>query len=1331
MESLSRSLQRNHHHHASPRNFSQKQLSNANSFSSKNAYDDVFAGPPKFGASTFSSRVEDYKEIFGGGSRASSIPVLDLSDLDDETNNVSADFRSSAPDYSSIFVGFQNDEDIGMSYDQLFAKTKTASTTKSPYQHSDRLNSGERNQSFDAVKQFNMSYHKTTQKIKDETKVTTHVAELDAVPGFTCFIDESAPPKKTEGGKQKPSAVNDVRQKMDASVTSPLAKKQTSGGAVRSRSGSSWDGTYESDKLFNAHEIHLKSQPSKVSPPLKRSMASNKGIPRTDARECSPDSSDEELDVNSAAAASVAALRKAIQKAQESIRIAKELMEKKEVPQNYSKKGSKKVKNRQEKSTAPQGNRTKEQNIKETCERARTVSQSFTDVERKNELRSEEVAPDFKEGDISFRAQVHPKNLDAAEKCEAAEIGLPELVNTGEHRRAMLAFEQADRNNDIIVQSMGKYEQEFQEIATVEALEQQEDFTEKAEVIEKAYEKEDMERKGSAFEENLDSSESTHVVDEQEENEKPGIAQEVEETEDKQNGIHGQECCEEKMDELLETAEDEFFESRDWNEKDNEMGLNGSLELVQNANKQEVPEQEIIEKRMKDDEFEENENIVGEIQDEEVLAKRLQEAFQWVENEIRLREVFDGSSSEPKQEDEHAGDVIETGLHEEKETADNIEIERDVSEENERTVFDEKRPTDTHDCKETEENTSVCMGEGDEKTVAGANRYEAAGNVEREANEIEENEEKEVEEKRPTDTDDGKESEKNMKEWEREGDEKSIENIQTETDGSEENEEIEVPKKALYDDHFNGVSDASNSMSETEDSCQHEINDNNVEMCPKVSDNDGSTLGVSKAFCEFEVDDNEVVEAAFRLNKIEIEGDAEGDEKDGRDDGNLENFGSIDLDVGENQVEHNTEDSESASSDIENGIDILVSEFRENDEIIKEGEIAFGVEEKRTPKTARRKRWFAENTKEMETSEVPKKAHRKRWFAENAKEMEAYEVRISSKENEKTIEIDEEIKAREATEKKNEESLNKSFAIEEEKDYKETASKEDLREFDEANKREREREKDRIVVERAIREARERAFAEARERAERAAVERANAEVRQRVMAEAREKASSAGTTNKSFSSEKASQEAKLKAERAAVERATSEARKRALEKAKFSHNTSEARPQPERFVNEKFSGASGDLSSSDSLRFEGTNTESFQRSRLEKHQRIMQRAAKALAEKNMRDLLVQKEQAEKNRLSESLNADIKRWSSGKEGNLRALLSTLQYILGPGSGWQPVSLTDIVTNTAVKKAYRKATLYVHPDKLQQRGASIQQKYICEKVFDLLKAAWNKFNSEER
>lgn len=49
-----------------------------------------------------------------------------------------------------------------------------------------------------------------------------------------------------------------------------------------------------------------------------------------------------------------------------------------------------------------------------------------------------------------------------------------------------------------------------------------------------------------------------------------------------------------------------------------------------------------------------------------------------------------------------------------------------------------------------------------------------------------------------------------------------------------------------------------------------------------------------------------------------------------------------------------------------------------------------------------------------------------------------------------------------------------------------------------------------------------------------------------------------------------------------------------------------------------------------------------------------------------------------------------------------------------------MSLTDLITAASVKKVYRKATLSVHPDKVQQKGANLQQKYIAEKVFDLLK-----------
>lgn len=59
-------------------------------------------------------------------------------------------------------------------------------------------------------------------------------------------------------------------------------------------------------------------------------------------------------------------------------------------------------------------------------------------------------------------------------------------------------------------------------------------------------------------------------------------------------------------------------------------------------------------------------------------------------------------------------------------------------------------------------------------------------------------------------------------------------------------------------------------------------------------------------------------------------------------------------------------------------------------------------------------------------------------------------------------------------------------------------------------------------------------------------------------------------------------------------------------------------------------------------------------------------------------------------------------------------------VLWPECGWQPVSLTDLITGASVKKVYRRANLCIHPDKVQQKGATLQQKYIAEKVFDLLK-----------
>jgi hypothetical protein len=130
--------------------------------------------------------------------------------------------------------------------------------------------------------------------------------------------------------------------------------------------------------------------------------------------------------------------------------------------------------------------------------------------------------------------------------------------------------------------------------------------------------------------------------------------------------------------------------------------------------------------------------------------------------------------------------------------------------------------------------------------------------------------------------------------------------------------------------------------------------------------------------------------------------------------------------------------------------------------------------------------------------------------------------------------------------------------------------------------------------------------------------------------------------------------------------------------------------------------------------------SEERRKARWDREQRTKSRVAQAVADMNNRDHQSRIEQEQRTRISETVDTEIRRWATGKEGNMRALLSSLHIVLWPGCGWEAVSITDLITSSAVKKVYRKATLYVHPDKVQQKGATLEQKYIAEKVFDILK-----------
>jgi len=97
-----------------------------------------------------------------------------------------------------------------------------------------------------------------------------------------------------------------------------------------------------------------------------------------------------------------------------------------------------------------------------------------------------------------------------------------------------------------------------------------------------------------------------------------------------------------------------------------------------------------------------------------------------------------------------------------------------------------------------------------------------------------------------------------------------------------------------------------------------------------------------------------------------------------------------------------------------------------------------------------------------------------------------------------------------------------------------------------------------------------------------------------------------------------------------------------------------------------------------------------------------------------------------KHELKDVVDAKLAGWKNGKEANIRALIASLDTVLWPELGWQKVGMHELVTPSQVKIRYTKAIAKLHPDKLNAKNTTLEQRMIANGVFGSLNDAWNAF-----
>ena len=129
------------------------------------------------------------------------------------------------------------------------------------------------------------------------------------------------------------------------------------------------------------------------------------------------------------------------------------------------------------------------------------------------------------------------------------------------------------------------------------------------------------------------------------------------------------------------------------------------------------------------------------------------------------------------------------------------------------------------------------------------------------------------------------------------------------------------------------------------------------------------------------------------------------------------------------------------------------------------------------------------------------------------------------------------------------------------------------------------------------------------------------------------------------------------------------------------------------------------------------------------RHEEKQNKMAAALQAKMEREREVEETQELHHALKEKHLQKIVAWREQHAQNMRGLLTTLQSVLWEDSGWKPLTVADVLEVSQVKKAYMKANLIIHPDKVKQKGGTAEQVVVADMVFNVLKEGWQKFQSQ--